>query len=706
MAVLESIRRRTGLLLIFVAGALILFLLTDWLKSDRSGASSRDLAGTIGDNEISSIEYRNAVDERMIQVKQNYQAQGQQMPPYMDQSIKEQVWNEFIQKYGNTSVYENAGVIISGDEKDDMLDGVTMDEAVKSAFKNQDGSFSVDSAKARVEELNETLDESMSARWNSFKSSVQAQRLQNKYANIFSKSAYVTKEEAKKKYYDDNSKVSFDYAYIPFSSLEDSVVEVTDQDLELYLTGHKKEFDFKSGRVLKYMVFNIEPSGADSTAALKAASKLATAFGEAPNDTIFFRANSNGTASPIVSTMDNLPSDLKIDSAYIKKGFVKGPVLTHQGYEITKVLGVEEVEKVESAHILIAHKADTAKTRELALEVLTKAKNGEEFNDLVKQYSEGPSKDKNGELGAVKKGNLVKPFEEAIFAMSEEGLVPEVVETSFGFHIIKVLKPKYPETEIVTVKIVKPIKASKNTKRQIRTKALQFVAGVENIEGLEKKTEAEDSKELLETPLLTPSSSSLGSVFNAEEIVRWGFGDEIEVGDVAPKVFKAGNKYVIAALFRITDKNNPTVDDARDQIEILARARKKGTQLKAMLESTTGDLHEKANKLNEDHGEGFCKFGNIKDHPFSSNYINGIGKEPSMVGTAIALDEDSFSPTTIIGEGGVFIVRTTAKSEATNEVADYTSLIKKIEQENPVTAQTSSINNAIKDYVGVEDKRR
>lgn len=106
----------------------------------------------------------------------------------------------------------------------------------------------------------------------------------------------------------------------------------------------------------------------------------------------------------------------------------------------------QEAEQVQASHILIqvaqdASDEDKQAARQKIDEVLTLAKEGGDFAELAKEYSEGPSKDQGGDLGFFPKGAMVKPFEEVAFAMNE-GDISDVVETQFGYHIIKLIGKK------------------------------------------------------------------------------------------------------------------------------------------------------------------------------------------------------------------------------------------------------------------------
>ncbi len=83
-------------------------------------------------------------------------------------------------------------------------------------------------------------------------------------------------------------------------------------------------------------------------------------------------------------------------------------------------------------------KADDAQARGKAEEVLKRARGGEDFGALAKEFSTDPgSKEQGGDLGWVARGKTVKPFEDAAFALKDNE-ISEIVESPFGFHIIKV----------------------------------------------------------------------------------------------------------------------------------------------------------------------------------------------------------------------------------------------------------------------------
>ncbi len=105
-------------------------------------------------------------------------------------------------------------------------------------------------------------------------------------------------------------------------------------------------------------------------------------------------------------------------------------------------------EQAKASHILIKLEPNADETKRSAAlkkikEVQKELKNGETFASLAQKYSEGPTNVKGGDLGYFSRGQMVKPFEDAAFAL-KPGETSEIVETSFGLHLIQ-LTDKKPE---------------------------------------------------------------------------------------------------------------------------------------------------------------------------------------------------------------------------------------------------------------------
>lgn len=97
-------------------------------------------------------------------------------------------------------------------------------------------------------------------------------------------------------------------------------------------------------------------------------------------------------------------------------------------------------EQIKARHILfqVKNQSEDKSVKAKAQKVLDRIKKGEEFATLAKQYGSDGTKSLGGDLGWFSKGQMVKEFESAAFALSAGELAPELVKTEFGYHIIKV----------------------------------------------------------------------------------------------------------------------------------------------------------------------------------------------------------------------------------------------------------------------------
>ncbi|MEK7846401.1 MAG: SurA N-terminal domain-containing protein [Nitrospinota bacterium] len=158
------------------------------------------------------------------------------------------------------------------------------------------------------------------------------------------------------------------------------------------------------------------------------------------NNSSLFQRGEEIVTEYILSDPKNFEKDIRIEDAKVSE---------HYNSNIAKY----RVEKrVKARHILIALSPDAdekteKEAKEKALKVLQELKAGGDFAELAKKYSDDPSvKDNGGDLGYFSKGQMVKLFEDAAFAL-KEGELSEPVKTQFGFHIIKVEKIENERTK-------------------------------------------------------------------------------------------------------------------------------------------------------------------------------------------------------------------------------------------------------------------
>jgi peptidyl-prolyl cis-trans isomerase C len=165
----------------------------------------------------------------------------------------------------------------------------------------------------------------------------------------------------------------------------------------------------------------------------------------------------------------------------IERGLIAKKVITEKVKPMAKPVADEDVanyyaahkeefvepEKVSARHILLKISPDDSdekklKAKEKLQGILKEARNGADFAELAKKYSEGPSAPRVGDLGYFTRGQMVKPFEDAAFSL-EPDQISDIVETQFGYHIILV-EDKKSEGQIAFESIKEEIKKALEAK--------------------------------------------------------------------------------------------------------------------------------------------------------------------------------------------------------------------------------------------------
>ena len=167
-------------------------------------------------------------------------------------------------------------------------------------------------------------------------------------------------------------------------------------------------------------------------------------------------------------TEDDLINKCNIPKEDIKKELEKELIATKYIGEESEVTEKEaknyynknkdEFLKVRASHILIKNVDDEGnavsdeqkkKNKEKAEKILKEAKDGIDFAQLAKKYSEDSSGKNGGDLDFFSKGQMVEPFEKAAFSLKNGEIYPEVVESDYGYHIIKKIDEKNEEFDTI-----------------------------------------------------------------------------------------------------------------------------------------------------------------------------------------------------------------------------------------------------------------
>ena len=208
-------------------------------------------------------------------------------------------------------------------------------------------------------------------------------------------------------------------------------------------------------------------------------------------------------------------------------------------------------DRVRARHILISASADTSaadkrKAKAQAEQVLAQLQKGADFAKLATQYSDDPgTRERGGDLGFFSRGQMIKPFEEAAFKL-KPGQLTGVIETSFGYHIIKVeeVKPAHVDTlEQARPRIIELVKerAGRDAARNDLREDLDAALNGAKL----KELAAKHGLEVMQTPLFA-ANEPIGRLGMSSDFSKTAF--KLGKGEVGMVNSQGGGLFLVQVL--------------------------------------------------------------------------------------------------------------------------------------------------------------
>lgn len=701
MALITKIREKSGIAAAAIAISLIFFLVGGDIFSGNSrffGGSS-DVVGEIGGEKINYKDFQKKVED----ATQNYTQQAGRSPGEQETNqMRDQVWNQYILDLAYGKEYEALGLSVSAKELVDMVQGENIHPSVRQQFTNpQTGQFDKTYVIQFLKNF-KTMPVAQQQAWASFEKSLAQDRLRTKYENLLKMSTYTTNAEAQKEYSAQTSKVDAHYLYVPFYSVADSTVKVTDSQLEDYLGKHKDAFVGQNTRSIQYVTFPVIPSKQDTASFYNDIKRLAKELAITKNDSAFAMMNSD-VKTPYYVTMAEIPESVKGSLGSMTPGGIYGPFKNGMSYSIYKYGGIQKdsLFTVRASHILIqAAKAapDSVKAaaRKRAEGILAQIRGGASFEAMAQQFGTDGTAQQGGDLGYFKNnGSMVKPFENAIFGFSGTGLLANIVETDFGYHIVKVTEAK-TNTRYKLAAINRTIAPSQATMDEVLRKTDAFATENNTKDKFEAALKKDRTLLMLRGDKIPEGAAGFNNLQNARDIVRWAFNSDTKIGSIST-VFQNENQYIVALETGSTDKNKVKIDDFRDELTAKVRGEMKAEIITKKLSGVSGTLEQMAQK----YGAG-ALVETVTDLTLAQGVLTSAGADPTALGKAFGLKIGQKSKP-FKGEAGVFVMETT-KSTPAPAMADLTMFKNSSKM---MAAQRASyyINEAIKENAKVVDNR-
>jgi peptidylprolyl isomerase/peptidyl-prolyl cis-trans isomerase D len=383
-------------------------------------------------------------------------------------------------------------------------------------------------------------------------------------------------KEGERAYLENQTELSGKYVYVPYSSINDSLVSITSDEVASYVKDHASDYETDATRDISYVTFDIKASNEDEAAIKDDLNFIVPAF--VKTETVDEFIEDNGTDIPVDANFvykNNLPTVIADEAFSAAIGNTSLSYKFQNHLRLSKIVASSKMpDSVKASHILIAfagsRAADATVTRTEAqaeqladsiLKVVTKRSS--KFASLAKTISVDKSNaSKGGDLGWFTYNAMVPEFRDYSFANSKGDI--GVVKTTFGFHVIKIEDQKNIQKVLKLATIAKKIDASEATENtifeQAETLAYEISLG-KKIDVLAKENN------YIARPLVgvKEMDDAVGALGKNRGVVRWAFDNETSVNAV--KRFDLEKGYAVVVVTNKSDKGLVSVSSAASKVK-------------------------------------------------------------------------------------------------------------------------------------------
>jgi peptidyl-prolyl cis-trans isomerase D len=367
MALINTVRKHSGLLVGITAIGLILFLIGGdmvQLGSVLSGKHKTDV-GEVAGQKITLQAYQAKVEKLRRLFLDSTDEQ--------EVLARDRAWQQLTAQIIYQKECDALGLMVSEDELVDMVQGEHIHPELQVAFQNPETKqFDKQQVTGYLKKLAQMPDTQQS-QWQQFESEMATLRQREKFIQLMVQSACVTELEAQTQHNNTQATRHVKCLYVPYHTRLDDTVQIDEKILKKYLREHKSAYQVEESRSVQYVTFPVTPTEEDTQAFQEELQALKQSFSLAKEDRAFAKVNTDGGPSQTYfhATPQQLPAALATRQYPLKKGSVVGPVQegnVHKLYKVTTIdpqtnqYGIAVIEKQltpsEQARDQVFRKAD------------------------------------------------------------------------------------------------------------------------------------------------------------------------------------------------------------------------------------------------------------------------------------------------------------------------------------------------------------
>ena len=658
MAAIGKIRSWGPVLVSVIGLALFAFIAEEMFRScEASKNQQRQQIGEVLGEKINVQEFQALYDEYQQVIKMT---QGRDNLSEDEQNqVKDQVWNTFVNNKIIEAEAEKLGLTVTDEEMQNMLREGTNPMLMQTPFVNQQtGRFDASQLTKFINDYKNNQNAQLSEQyktiydyWKFIEKNLRQQTLMQKYQALLSNCLLSNPVSAKAAYEAQSQESDILLAALPYNSVKDDEVQVSDADIKAKYNDEKEMFkQMMESRDIKYVDFQVTASQSDRDALMKtmqdASQKLQS--GAAPAE-IVRKAQSQIPYLGLPVNSRALPSDIarRIDSMAVGQTTAPFETTSDNTLNVVKLISKQQLpDSVEFRMIQVGGATEEA-AQKTADSIYTALKTGVPFDSIAKKYGQTGAKQWLTSAQYQNSTSMDNDSKEYLLALNTmpSGELKNL-KFSQGNVIVQVTDRRAMTTKYDVAIIKHTIDFSNQTYSDAYNKFSQFVSENTTIEALEKNAAAQGYS-VRERNDIVNSEHNVVGVRATRETMKWIF--DAKPGQVSPLYECGSNDHLlVVALTKIHPAGYRDLDGVKEEIKQQVIRDKKFEVLKNKLSGVKSVADAKAKGAVVD---------SVKQVSFSSPaFIQATGSsEPALAGAVAATKAGEFHANPVKGNGGAFV---------------------------------------------------
>ena len=672
MATLQKIRSKGPLLVIVIGLALFALIAGDAWKVLQPHQGKQDV-GEVNGEVLSAQDYQKMVDELSEVIKLTNGLNS--LTEDQLNNVKDQVWQSYVNNKLIAEQAEKLGLKVTDAEIQSIIDQGTHPLLMQTPFRNpQTGMFDkdmlkkflVDYANLNASQMPAQYVEyyqKMGAFWQFVEKTLAQSTLAEKYQNLVTKSLISNPVAAEDAFNSRTEQSDLLLAGVPYSSINDSTVQVSDSEIKDRYNEKKEQFkQLVETRDIRYIDVKVVPSDADRKAVEKEVTEYSNQLASTTADfgTFVRSTGSSVNYSDVPVSKSVFPADVasRLDSTNVNE--VYGPYYnqTDDSFNAFKLLAkVSSPDSIQFRQIQVY--ADTEeKTKTLADSIYNALKGGADLAAVAKIYGQ------TGEATWVNaqswEGSELDADNSKFINTLLNQPVNELANLNMGQAnlILQVMNKKSMQTKYKVAVVKREVEFSKETYNAAYNKFSQFVAQNTTIDSMVKNAE-ESGYTLMPRTDLSSAEHYVGGVRSTREALKWIFA--AKPGEVSP-LYECGENdhLMVVALDKIHEAGYRDINSVAEMLRAEIRRDKKAEKIMEEM--------KKYNSIAQVKGMKDAVSDSVKHVTFSAPaYISVTRSSEPVIGAVAAKTAANKVSAPIKGNGGVYMIQVYAKEKGSEK---------------------------------------